>query len=77
MLAQVQLMELWHYFDGIFFKYKRIVHVDHSVKTILMFIELSTIYLQVGLAVDDIKGIQEAASLKKLALQVRLNHQVW
>ena len=37
-----------------------------------MFIELSTIYFQVGLAVDDIKGIQEAASLKKLALQVRL-----
>ena len=42
-----------------------------------MFIELSTIYFQVGLAVDDIKGIQEAASLKKLALQVRLNHQLW
>ena len=26
---------------------------------------------QVGLAVDDIKGIQEAAVLKRLALQVR------
>ena len=31
-------------------------------------------YFQVGLAVDDIKGIQAAASLKKLALQVCLNH---
>ena len=37
---------------------------------------LYVIYFQVGLAVDDIKGIQEAASLKKLALQVRLNDQV-
>lgn len=32
-------------------------------------------HAQVGLAVDDIKGIQEAASLEKLTLQVccRLN----
>jgi len=28
-------------------------------------------HTQVGLAVDDIKGIQEAAVLKRLALQVR------
>ena len=28
------------------------------------------IIVQVGLAVDDIKGIQEAASLKRLELQV-------
>ena len=69
MLAQ--LMDSVIMFDGIFSE-ELCMLVDIYGLSYLLYI-----YFQVGLAVDDIKGIQEAASLKKLALQVRSNHQVW